>query len=160
MRTLPTAAECAVVELRQYTLKPGRRDDLIELFDREFIESQEAEGAHLLGQFRDLDREDPSTRNSDATVTATIAHVEPSATPDQRREVAAELSTANGDARWSARLETLHAQNTFPALPVREDANVVVLLSNGQPGRRSALAPAVLSIEQLRLSPTARSRLP
>ncbi len=29
---------CPVVELRQYTLHPGKRDILIELFDREFIE--------------------------------------------------------------------------------------------------------------------------
>ena len=46
---------CPVVELRQYTLKPGQRDVLIELFDREFIESQEALGMHVIGQFRDLD---------------------------------------------------------------------------------------------------------
>ena len=31
-----------LVELRRYTLHPGRRDDLVELFEREFIESQEA----------------------------------------------------------------------------------------------------------------------
>ncbi|MFL6141076.1 MAG: NIPSNAP family protein [Labedaea sp.] len=43
-----------VVELRQYTLHPGRRDELIELFDREFVESQEALGIRVLGQFRDL----------------------------------------------------------------------------------------------------------
>jgi hypothetical protein len=47
-----------VVELRQYTLHPGRRDELIELFDREFVETQEAEGMAILGQFRDLDRPD------------------------------------------------------------------------------------------------------
>jgi quinol monooxygenase YgiN len=47
-----------VVELRQYTLQPGRRDELIELFDRELVESQEAEGMAVLGQFRDLDRPD------------------------------------------------------------------------------------------------------
>ena len=47
------AAECAVVELRQYTLHPGKRDVLIELFDRQFVESQETLGMHLLGQFRD-----------------------------------------------------------------------------------------------------------
>jgi quinol monooxygenase YgiN len=45
----------AVVELRQYRMKPGRRDDLIALFEREFVESQEAHGMSLLGQFRDLD---------------------------------------------------------------------------------------------------------
>jgi hypothetical protein len=43
-----------IVELRQYTLHPGRRDDLIELFDREFVETQEAAGLAVLGQFRDL----------------------------------------------------------------------------------------------------------
>lgn len=41
-----------VVELRRYTLKPGRRDELIELFEREFVEPQEAAGAHLFGLFR------------------------------------------------------------------------------------------------------------
>jgi quinol monooxygenase YgiN len=48
----------SVVELRQYTLQPGQRDTLIELFEREFIESQEACGMRLLGQFRDLDQPD------------------------------------------------------------------------------------------------------
>src|SRR4030095_3778261 len=46
---------CSVLELRQYTLHPGRRDVLIELFDREFIESQEALAMTVVGQFRDLD---------------------------------------------------------------------------------------------------------
>jgi NIPSNAP len=49
---------CPVVELRQYTLHPGKRDVLIELFDREFIEPQEALGIKVIGQFRDLDRPD------------------------------------------------------------------------------------------------------
>jgi NIPSNAP len=47
-----------IVELRQYTLHAGRRDALIELFDREFIESQEALGMRVLAQFRDLDAAD------------------------------------------------------------------------------------------------------
>ena len=47
---------CPVVELRQYTLRHGQRDVLIELFDREFVESQEAAGMEVIGQFRDLDR--------------------------------------------------------------------------------------------------------
>ena len=46
----------SVVELRQYTLRAGQRDVLIELFDREFVESQEAVGMRIVGQFRDLDR--------------------------------------------------------------------------------------------------------
>ena len=49
---------CPIVELRQYTLRPGQRDVLIDLFEREFIEAQEAEGITVLGQFRDLDRPD------------------------------------------------------------------------------------------------------
>lgn len=48
----------AVVELRQYTLHPGRRDELVALFEREFVESQEAAGMALIGQFRDLDDPD------------------------------------------------------------------------------------------------------
>ncbi len=47
-----------VVELRQYTLHPGRRDELIDLFDREFVETQEETGTAVLGQFRDLDDPD------------------------------------------------------------------------------------------------------
>ena len=54
----PALEDCAVVELRDYTLHPGRRDELIELFDREFIETQEAEGLRVIAQFRDLDRPD------------------------------------------------------------------------------------------------------
>jgi len=46
---------CPIVELRQYTLHPGMRDGLIDLFDREFVESQEALGIRVIGQFRDLD---------------------------------------------------------------------------------------------------------
>lgn len=47
-----------VIELRQYTLRPGQREVLIELFDREFVETQEATGMRVLGQFRDTDRPD------------------------------------------------------------------------------------------------------
>src|SRR5687767_8379878 len=45
---------CPIVELRLYTLHPGSREVLIELFDREFVESQEAVGMKIIGQFRDL----------------------------------------------------------------------------------------------------------
>jgi hypothetical protein len=49
---------CPVVELRQYTLHPGKRDVLIDLFDREFVETQEEVGIKIIGQFRDLDHQD------------------------------------------------------------------------------------------------------
>jgi NIPSNAP len=47
-----------IIELRQYTMHPGKRDALIELFEREFIESQEALGMSIVGTFRDLDDPD------------------------------------------------------------------------------------------------------
>src|SRR5687767_15285942 len=43
---------CAVMELRQYVTKPGRRDDLIALVDRHFLEGQEAHAMRIVGQFR------------------------------------------------------------------------------------------------------------
>jgi quinol monooxygenase YgiN len=47
-----------VVELRQYTLHPGRRDALIDVFDNHLVETQEETGMKVIGQFRDLDRDD------------------------------------------------------------------------------------------------------
>jgi quinol monooxygenase YgiN len=52
------ATPAAIVELRQYTLKPAQRDVLIALFERHFIEPQEEAGAWVIGQFRDLDDPD------------------------------------------------------------------------------------------------------
>jgi quinol monooxygenase YgiN len=49
---------CPIVELRRYALRPGAREALIELFDRELVETQEEVGMQILGQFRDLDDPD------------------------------------------------------------------------------------------------------
>ena len=46
---------CAVVELRQYTLVPGRFDDFAKLFEDEFVDPLEAAGMTVIGQFHDLD---------------------------------------------------------------------------------------------------------
>ncbi|HEY5324316.1 MAG TPA: NIPSNAP family protein [Caldimonas sp.] len=54
----PALEDCRIVELRDYLLHPGQRDTLIELFDREFVEPQEAEGMRVIAQFTDLDRPD------------------------------------------------------------------------------------------------------
>jgi len=43
-----------IIELRQYTLFPGTRNEFVELFCREFIATQEAVGIKLIGQFLDL----------------------------------------------------------------------------------------------------------
>ena len=42
------------MELRQYALHPDKRDRLVDLFEREFIETQEAVGISVIGHFRDL----------------------------------------------------------------------------------------------------------
>src|SRR5438093_12190144 len=49
---------CGVIELRQYTLKPGQREALIELFERHMLDAQEAAGMTVVGQFRDRPDED------------------------------------------------------------------------------------------------------
>ena len=60
--TLPAPTLCCpVVELRQYALHPGQRETLIALFDREFVETQEATGMQVIAQFRDIDRPDVFT---------------------------------------------------------------------------------------------------
>jgi len=72
------AAAQPVVELRQYKIVEGRRDAFVSLFDREFVETQEAAGMRLVGQFRDLDdpnrfvwiREFPTMADRAKTLTA------------------------------------------------------------------------------------------
>src|SRR5471032_663591 len=52
----PTPAQstcCPIVELRQYTLHPNMLDGFIQMFEREFIETQEAVGITVIGHFRD-----------------------------------------------------------------------------------------------------------
>jgi uncharacterized protein YjiS (DUF1127 family) len=51
----PAFEECSVVELRDDIAPRGQRDMLIDLFERELIEPQEACGMRLLAQIRDLD---------------------------------------------------------------------------------------------------------
>jgi hypothetical protein len=227
-----------VLELRQYTLHPGRRDELIELFDRELVESQDAVGARVLGQFRDRDDEDrfvwlrgfadmptrgealsafyggpvwrehgpaanatmvdwsdvlllrPVTdldltgreRGGPTTlVTVTIYHLPlggEDAFLDFFKAEAAPLLTATG-ATPLAVLRTLRAENNFPALPFREDTNVVAWIASfpgsdelvehvRQLGRENRWTHDTLPVltkqlsrppEQLQLAPTARSLL-
>jgi hypothetical protein len=46
-----------VFELRQYTLHPGQREVLVNVFDDYFVEGQEQQGMRIIGQF--LDRDNP-----------------------------------------------------------------------------------------------------
>ena len=48
----------SIFELRDYTLRQGQREALIELFEDRFIASQNELGAHVRGIFRDVDRPD------------------------------------------------------------------------------------------------------
>ncbi|WP_347270936.1 NIPSNAP family protein [Rhizorhabdus histidinilytica] len=50
-----TSDDHPVIELRQYKIVAGKRDAMIALFEQTFVESQEAVGARLIGQFRDMD---------------------------------------------------------------------------------------------------------
>ena len=45
----------SIMELRQYTLYPRKRDTLINLFERDLLDPQEEMGAELVGQFYDLE---------------------------------------------------------------------------------------------------------
>lgn len=49
---------CPIVELRRYAMKPGRRDDLISLFEEHFVEGQEQCGMRIIGQFRNRNNPD------------------------------------------------------------------------------------------------------
>jgi len=188
---------CPIVELRQYTLHSGMRDTLIDLFNREFVESQEALGIKVIGQFRDLD--DPqrfvwlrgfpdmqtraealqafyggpiwkshrdaanatmidsdnvlllhpispeagfaledkhrlpvgATKHTKALVVATIYYFEEPVPADFLDFFEHELKaclTSNG-ASILASFTTEKSENTFPALPVREEENAFVWFS-------------------------------
>lgn len=49
------APDAQVIELRQYKLVAGMRDDFVKLFDAKFVDSQEALAMRIVGQFRDHD---------------------------------------------------------------------------------------------------------
>ena len=192
-----------VVELRRYTLKPGERETLVELFDREFVESQEALGMWILGTFRDLDDPDqfvwlrgfddmagrapaleafysgPVWKAHAAAANATMVDVDnvlllrpaeggpqldhdpgrrPSVgAPEREGVLTVTISPARADVRDAplARFVTEHGKNEFPALPVREDVDVVVCLWPSEPPDD---LPA--GTETLWLRPTPRSLLP
>jgi hypothetical protein len=252
-----SAVRYPVVELRQYTLRPGQRDVLIDLFDREFVESQEADGMAIVGQFRDLDDPDrftwirgfasmpararalatfyggPAWKAHSARANATMIDSDnvlllrpvtarsgfpapASARPPAGQATAGQATAGHAKAAPSrvlvtlyyrdrpfdqaftdffdrqarpvligtgatplACLQTEHAQNTFPALPVRTGENVFAWLARFPEAAhlddhlrqiercadwRDRVLPALSALitgapQQLRLAPTARSQL-
>jgi hypothetical protein len=204
-----------IVELRQYTLHPGQRDVLIDLFDREFVETQEATGMTIIGQFRDLDAPDrfvwlrgfadmPSRAEAltrfyggpvwkahrdaaNATmidsddvlllrpVTAQTGFPAPAAPrpPVGHTATPSARLLATIDHRFDETLLDLtaplacfqseHAENTFPALPVRVGEDVFVSFarfdSEAELDAHLASADSDGAVRHLRLAPTARSLL-
>jgi hypothetical protein len=217
----------AAIELRRYTLHHGQRDVLIELFERELIEPQEALGMSVIGSFLDVDHPDTFTwlrgftdmdtrrdaleafyggpvwaRHRDAANATMIdsddvllltgvslpsvgAVLEP-ARPVRGFEIVtfhvdgdphdtelAELADRIGHlegCRLEMYLRSLHAANTFPALPVRADANVVVAVLTTTTAYDAARTPvaweqicscltSLTKTEAIRLEPTAHSQL-
>jgi hypothetical protein len=221
-----------VIELRQYTLRPGTRDAFVALFDAELAEPQEAAGMRVLGQFRDLDRPDMfvwlrafpvmearrraledfyggpvwaahrdaangmmldsddvlllepagtspfldalSGLRPPGTPTAVgviMVWIDPVGLADTGRfarryasAVAPVVRAAGG--RPLVRLASLHAVNTFPQLPVREDENVIVSLvrcdsvaAADRAVADSACRDALASLDDLRTGPAQRLRL-
>jgi hypothetical protein len=228
-------AAITVVELRQYLLRPGCREELIELFDREFIETQEQTGMVVIGQFRDVDRPDyfvwlrgfdgmqgrrdaltrfyggpvwaahrdaanatmidsddvllmrplpiagraltiPSRPLTGGNVgagayAAIIWHRDIADTPERTNRVVAHVLPQFSRAGLTVigMFETEPAANTYPALPVREGVDVLMVLAAAPDLEQldAALAAATkaaadqggLPSDVLRLLPTARSRL-
>lgn len=216
---------CPVIELRQYTLHTGAREQLVRVFEEHFVEGQERHGMRIVGQFRDLDAPDrfvwirgfpdmetraralegfysgpvwmehgpvanttmvdhtnvlllrpadaeagfqfdprlrppPEAAETDGgLVVATIYHVAVPAPP----EVLASVRVDPGAGTLLGRFVTERTRNTYPRLPVREDANVLVtFVSYAIPeAYRSSASPSgtIARVEHLRLQPTRRSFL-
>jgi hypothetical protein len=215
-----------IYELRRYTMRPGRRDTLISLFEREFIEAQETTGMRVTGSFREVGEPDtfpwlrafpdmtsrkkaletfyggpvwlanrdaanatmtdsddvlllrpagpefPSWERPPAGATppsslyvATIYHVDGDDFAQLfHREAVPALAAAG--VTPVACLETEHAENTFPRLPVRTGVQVFVWFARfATPEEEREVALPMLEPrftappERLRLRPTARSSL-
>ncbi|MCX5128392.1 NIPSNAP family protein [Streptomyces sp. NBC_00193] len=201
-----------IVELRQYTLHPGARDTLVDLFEREFVTGQEAAGITVGGRFRDLDDPDrfvwlrsfpdmeararalhafyggpvwqAHRERANATMTdsddvlllrgpgvpapatagpvvATICH--PLDLTDFTGHFEQHLRpalTAAGTPAQAVHVSE-HAENTFPALPVRTGEDVLVWFTAGRAPRLPDLSLHLKSApRQLRLEPVRGLRLP
>lgn len=206
----------SILELRQYTMVPGRRDEFADLFDREFVETQEALGIEVVGQFRDLDHENryvwmrrfpdmPARRDAleafysgpvwakhkdaaNATMTEwhdvlllrpagqgldlAVDHANRSRQEgrpslplfvlvwDVQEETrdAASAQVARELPEPRAVLVTDPSPNTYPRLPIREDASVVVAIVDGERAGYH-IGSLGLPSQTLRLAPTRRSAL-
>jgi hypothetical protein len=216
---------CAIVELRQYALHPGKRDELIHLFESTFLEGQEAAGMTVTGIFRDLGDPDrfvwlrafpdmasrasaleafyggavwrasrdaanatlvdsdnvlllrPARRDSgfefdDSGGGLVAGMVFPIGTPGAEAfvdffERTLEPALVDAGSTVLATFVTEHAENTFPALPIRAGENVFVCFARfvdraAYDRYRAALAGSAHGhqpSESMLLAPTPRSRV-
>lgn len=116
---MPEQPSPPLVELRRYKLVPGMRERLVELFDRHFVDSQEACGMTVLGQFRDLDDPDRFTWMRGF--------------PDMARRAAA-LTAFYGGQIWAEHRDAANATMI--------EFDDVHLLRPAGPGQGIAVAPA------------------
>ena len=237
---VPTVVAPALFELRNYSTRPGRRDALVDLFERHFLDAYEAAGARVVGTFmnqRDPDRwvwirafadnrargealdgfyRSPEWLARRAAANDTIADISDALLLRLRFGEFASLRAPDGDSgqpasvveclRWFPRegqaarladrvladlvplltrsggaaaavLESVALPNSYPRLPLREDAAVVVLTRYADAmSYQAALASrdrpaawrraidvidrlAVRPLEAWPLQPTARSAL-
>ena len=114
-----------LLELRQYALRPGRRDDLIDLFDAEFVESQERLGMGVYGQFRDLDDPDRFV----------WLRGYPDGSPDQRGDA---LAAFYGGPVWAE-----HGPAANATMLDSDDVFLLAPLTDGEPFAGDAVYPRV-----------------
>jgi hypothetical protein len=123
---LAAAPALPILELRQYTLYGGKRDVLIDLFERYFIEPQEALGGLVLGTFRDLDDPDRFVWLRAFTDMAARAAMEERFYLHEPAWLA-HKAAANATMVDSDNVLLLHAVGTPLALPTRRPAGVGVV---------------------------------
>jgi hypothetical protein len=190
-----------IVELRQYTLHPGKRDTLIDLFEREFVTGQQDCGMRIFGRYHDLDDADrfvwfrgfddmeqrkesltcfyggPVWRAHRDVANGTMIDSDdvlllrpcewPPETFNEQRCIITTYSFNHVDDDLVARvqsevnalamLRTEHAENTFPALPVREGEQVIVTIARDEESLSSELAARfVKPPHRMRLESVAR----
>jgi hypothetical protein len=172
------------IELRNYTLLPGKRDTLIELFEREFVETQEAVGARIFGTFRDIDGPDHfvwirSFKDLDARARALTAfyngpawHAHSKAANATMLDTDNDIYVLSGHTEEELRAQAIrdpaiigmfateHSPNNFPALPVHTNSVFVTIRRFDAKQQVIPRSQGLPEPEQtLRLRPTLRSLL-
>ncbi len=133
----------SIIELRRYALHPGARETLIELFEREFVETQEAVGIRVLGTFRDAD--DPDSFVWIRGFTGMPAR-------------ARALQAFYGGPAWAEHSEAANAtmvdvDNVLLLRPVDQASRLALDTSRRPPARTSAPARGVVSVTVCPLEP-------